>query len=206
MKGATQRGDSPRKAFLAPLVMGVLRRFSWRRGRQSALPRRIAAATLCSLSVFLAPAHALTEETDHDAIPARFNFNDLDGNTHRLSDYRGQWVIVNFWATWCAPCVHEIPELNRFYRRYRERGVAMLGVNYEELSAQQVKLALQAFKIDYTVLRLGEDSDMSEAMVLKGLPATFVISPRGELLKTWLGAVTEERLEAYLGPKIEAGP
>ncbi len=134
-----------------------------------------------------------------------FKLSGLDGNIHRLADYKGKWVIVNFWATWCGPCIREIPELNQFYHKHRDQGIEILGVNYEELTPTQIKLALNEFKIDYKVLYLGEDPEMSEAMVLKGLPTTFVISPDARLVKTWTGPVTEIELQEYLLPRIQSG-
>lgn len=172
-----------------------------------ARPRAALAFCLCSALCATSAIAAPTPERENDPAdaPITFRFDGLDGETHRLTDYRGKWVIVNFWATWCAPCIHEIPELNRFYRRYRERGVAMLGVNYEELTPPQIKQALETFKIDYTVVYVGENADMSAAMALLGMPTTFVISPQGALLKTWLGPVTERQLEAYLKPRLDPG-
>ncbi len=132
-----------------------------------------------------------------------FRFSDLDGNIHQSANYKGKWVIVNFWATWCGPCVREIPELNQFYHKHRDLGLEILGVNYEELTPAQIVLALDQFKIDYKVLYLGEDPQMSEAMLLKGLPTTFVISPDSRLIKTWTGPVTQIELEEYLLPRIK---
>ncbi len=142
---------------------------------------------------------------DSNGPTVNFKFNGLDGNIHQLADYKGKWVIVNFWATWCGPCIREIPELNQFYHKYRDRGIEILGVNYEELTPTQTKLALNEFKIDYGVLHIGEESEMSEAMILKGLPTTFVISPDARLVKTWAGPVTEIELQDYLLPKLQSG-
>ncbi len=131
-----------------------------------------------------------------------FRFEDLGGKQHQLADYQGQWVVVNFWATWCSPCIREIPELKHFYDEYREQGVTVLGVNYEELTIDQLQKAAEEFAITYPVLHLGADPHMSEQMVLKGLPSTFVISPEGVLTRTWIGPVNKDELVAEIKPRL----
>lgn len=159
---------------------------------------------ITAVLVFCCIAGPLRATNSHAPI-VDFRLNGLDGNIHRLADYKGKWVVVNFWATWCSPCIREIPELNQFYHKHRDQGIEVLGVNYEELTPTQIKLALDEFKIDYKVLYIGEDPQMSEAMVLKGLPTTFVISPDARLVKTWAGPVTGIELQEYLLPRLQLG-
>jgi len=145
-------------------------------------------------------ANSVLLEATHDAI-ANFELQDVNNQLHRLSDYQGQWVVVNFWATWCSPCIKEIPELKRFHRQYHKEGVTVIGINFEELSVEQLKQAIREFGIDYPVLRIGS-VPLVPFEPLKGLPSTFVVSPEGRLVKSWLGPINEDVLKAYVLPNL----
>lgn len=139
-------------------------------------------------------------EKSHD-LPAKFELQDVNGQLHRLEDYRGSWVIINFWATWCGPCIKEIPELKRFYQRHRDEGVVVIGINFEELSVDQLKQAIGEFDIDYLVLKIG-NVPLVPFEPLKGLPSTFAVSPQGRMVKSWIGPVNEETLQSFIQQKI----
>ena len=139
-------------------------------------------------------------ENSHD-VPAAFELQDTSGQLHRLEDYRGNWVIVNFWATWCGPCIKEIPELKRFYQRHRDNDVVVSGINFEELTVDQLKHAIGEFDIDYPVLRVGS-VPLVPFEPLKGLPSTFAVSPQGRMVKSWIGPVNEETLQLFIEQKI----
>ena len=117
----------------------------------------------------------------------------LDGNRHRLSEYLGKWVVINFWATWCSPCLKEIPELISFQSRH-ESDVVVLGVNFEDRPLPEVKEFVASLGINYLVLRSGE-KPLTPFEPLKGLPSTFLVSPEAEYLDVVLGAVTAAELE-----------
>ena len=158
---------------------------------------------ICVFSVLVggtAVAGGLSQEATHNEV-ANFELKDVDDRLHRLSDYEGKWVIVNFWATWCGPCIKEIPELTRFYHHYREKGVMVIGINFEELPVERLKQAIDEFAIDYPVLRIGS-VPLVPFEPLKGLPSTFAVSPQGRLVKSWLGPVDEKVLQTYIEARL----
>jgi thiol-disulfide isomerase/thioredoxin len=140
-------------------------------------------------------------ENSHDA-PAAFELQDVKGQLHRLEDYRGKWVIVNFWATWCSPCIKEIPELKRFHQQHHEKDIVVIGINFEELTVEQLQQAIDEFDIDYPVLRIGS-VPLVPFEPLKGLPSTFAVSPQGRLVKSWIGPVDGEVLQSFITSQLE---
>ena len=133
-----------------------------------------------------------------------FTLPDLEGRIHRLSDYRGKWVVINFWATWCGPCLKEIPELAKFQDDHWADTV-VLGINFEETPMEEVQRYVTASKINYPVLRIG-----SQPLVpfepLKGLPSTFLVSPTGVYLGSHVGPITSSQLDRILEQaRIDAG-
>jgi thiol-disulfide isomerase/thioredoxin len=153
-----------------------------------------------ALFAFGAAGAAIIEKT-HD-VPAAFELQDVNGQAHRLADYRGNWVIINFWATWCGPCIREIPEINRFAQRYRNQGVVVIGINFEELSVEQLEQAVQELAIDYPVLRIGS-MPLVPFEPLRGLPSTFAVSPQGRLVQSWIGPVNEKVLQSFIDDRLK---
>jgi thiol-disulfide isomerase/thioredoxin len=86
--------------------------------------------------------------------PVHLMARDLEGRTHRLSEYRGRWVVLNFWATWCPPCLEEIPELSLFQEGYKDQGVVVIGVSLEDIGTERRKGFVDAQFIDYPVWRI----------------------------------------------------
>lgn len=110
---------------------------------------------------------------------------DMDEKVHTLADYKGQPVIVNFWATWCPPCREEIPSMNRAWRKIKDEGIVMLAVNVGE-SSDEVFAFTGEYPIDFTVL-LDQSGMMSTQWPIKGLPTTFVIDTEGNLVYQAIG-------------------
>ncbi|MDS4030900.1 MAG: TlpA disulfide reductase family protein [Candidatus Contendobacter sp.] len=137
-----------------------------------------------------------------------FTLPGLDGRPVRLADFHGQWVIVNFWASWCAPCLLEMPELESFHQTQHDRAV-VIGVNFEDLALGEIRSFVKRLGVTFPIV-LSAGQPMP-GFPLKGLPTTFLISPSGTLAHTHLGAVnaallaerlTElERTGGWPGPK-----
>jgi thiol-disulfide isomerase/thioredoxin len=122
---------------------------------------------------------------------------DIHGHMHKLSDYRGQWVVLNFWATWCPPCLEEIPDLLLFNERNRDKGVVVIGINFENVEIPDLVNFIEEQFIDYPILRMRPIS-MTPLGRVYGLPTTFIVSPDGEVANIHTGAVTIAELEKYI--------
>ncbi|ROR35078.1 TlpA family protein disulfide reductase [Inmirania thermothiophila] len=129
--------------------------------------------------------------------PIDFALPDLQGQVHRLSDFRGRWVVLNFWATWCPPCRKELPEFAAFHERHKDRDAVVVGLNYEEADPEAVAMFLEDYDVGYLILR-APPSVRLPLPSLFGLPTTFLISPQGELAATHVGPMDGEQLEAML--------
>ncbi len=102
---------------------------------------------------------------------------DMDGKLHKLSDYRGKPVIVNFWATWCPPCREELPSMNRAWAKVKTEGIEMLAVNMGE-DEDTIFPFTGEYPIDFTIL-LDKDGQFALDWQVKGLPTTYVVDPGG---------------------------
>ena len=129
-----------------------------------------------------------------------FALETIDGETVRLSDYRGQPVVINFWATWCTPCREEMPLLQETYEAHREEGLVVLGVNVRE-SPEDVVRFLRQVGVDFPAL-LDPNLVVVEQYRVTSLPITFFIGRDGELKTLVVGGmsktVLDDRLEKIL--------
>ncbi|MCK9529852.1 MAG: TlpA family protein disulfide reductase [Gammaproteobacteria bacterium] len=131
------------------------------------------------------------------AAGADFALTGIDGRTHRLSDYRGKWVVVNYWATWCPPCVEEMPELANFHERHKDKDAVVLGVNMEEQAvAADIASFVEQFLVNYPVLL--SEPKMTALGPIPGLPTTFLVSPDGRVVAHKLGMVTAADIESFI--------
>ena len=131
--------------------------------------------------------------------PLEFSLPDLDGRPVSLADYHGKWVVVNFWATWCPPCLDEIPDLVDLYDANNE-WLVVLGVNYEEVNTEYLRQFVESHMISYPVLRM-DPLPMTPLGPVMGLPTTYIISPQGERVARQEGPVTREAIESYIARK-----
>jgi len=145
------------------------------------------------LSFCFAAFFALSAQAE----PAEFTLLDVQGVKHNLSDYRGKWVVVNYWATWCPPCLTEIPELVDFHEERKDKDAVVLGVNFENISLNALKQFSEEYFMSFPVLRStpGPDSALGP---IPGLPTTYLVSPEGEVVARQVGPVTAELIAAFI--------
>ena len=129
-----------------------------------------------------------------------YSLPDLNGKTVSLADYRGKWVIVNYWATWCPPCQEEIPDLVDFHERHHKKNAVVIGINSEDIGLEQLTSFVESFLINYPVLR-SEPVMESPLGPVPGLPTTYIIAPDGSPVARQVGPVTIDQLEQYIERK-----
>ncbi|MFV2055962.1 MAG: TlpA disulfide reductase family protein [Thiohalomonadales bacterium] len=135
------------------------------------------------------------------AKPVDFQLASLDGKQVKLSDYRGKWVVVNYWATWCPPCLREIPELITFHEDHKDKDALVLGVAIEDIKLPELKEFVDEYFINYTVLRM-KPAPRSELGIITGLPTSFLISPEGEVVAQQIGPVSAKLIEEFIAETL----
>src|SRR5687767_2428101 len=128
-----------------------------------------------------------------------FTVRDIAGKDVRLSQYKGQVVLLNFWATWCVPCKREIPELAALYRDYKERGFVVLGVSVDS-EVRLIKPFAREMKMNYPVLIGAGREDLSQAFgPFIGFPTSVLVARDGKVCVRHTGLVTKAQLERQIG-------
>lgn len=125
-----------------------------------------------------------------------FSFTDTEGKSHKLSQYKGKWVLVNFWATWCPPCRKEIPDLSDFHLENDD--AVVIGVNYEPgLKDERLKKFIALYLVTYPMTRVNDDiiNALGEP---RGLPTSILIDPQGNVVKKITGMVTDKSLNEII--------
>jgi thiol-disulfide isomerase/thioredoxin len=136
-----------------------------------------------------------------DPVPDKVLPNLEGGGTGSIADYRGRWVLVNLWASWCDPCRAEAPDLEAYSRRHPD--ITVLGINVQDNSDDAVKFARE-HDLTYPQLRSVGD-ERSDAFGSTGVPENFLVDPSGHLALIWRGVVDEDFLEERVTPLI-GGP
>lgn len=122
------------------------------------------------------------------------NLRTIEGKLINMEKYRGKWVIINYWADWCGPCMKEIPQLNEFYRAHQGKDAVIFAVNYDQQPANQLKQTIQKMGIEYPSI-IGNVASELELGDMPVVPATYIFSPDGELTYKLFGEQSKRSLE-----------
>jgi len=200
--------------------METMRRMSW-----AWLPRRHTTlgisptVALLGLSIWLSPgeasdhfARALGLLTPREPVSAPdFTLPTLNGKSVSLKDFRGKVVFMNFWATWCIPCQWEMPEMDKLYQTFKDRGFVVLAISLDQGPPKAVEDFVKARKLSYPVL-LDSQAEAARLYGLRGVPGTYLIGPDGLLRyavfgpKEWFGEEAKELIASLLpAPKKGGG-
>ena len=146
---------------------------------------------LSLLAGFLLSLHAISYAANS------FVLKDMAGKKHTLAEYKGKWVIVNYWATWCPPCLEEVPDLVALYDSRKNKDLMILGVAFDYQDAQEVTDYVNDMLISYPIV-LGDEEVQKQIGFSDVLPTSYIFNPRGELVKTKHGLVTKQYLDGLL--------
>lgn len=128
-----------------------------------------------------------------------FAFRDMQGKEQRLSDYKGKWVLLNFWATWCPPCLEEIPDLVEMHNARKATDFAVIGIVMSSSKDSVVSFAKQ-LEISYPIV-FGDDRIAAQVGRIDALPTSYLYDPTGKLVSYQAGMITREAIETYIRSK-----
>lgn len=141
-----------------------------------------------------APTHADTPRT-----PA-LQVTTLEGKAFDLAQHRGKWVVVNWWATWCVPCIRELPEISAFVTQNKDKVVAV-GLAFEDSERADIVEFLKKRPVGYAVAQVDPAAPPKDFEAPVGLPNTYVIAPDGRVAREFTGPITAKDLEAVIAAK-----
>ena len=130
---------------------------------------------------------------------ADFRVTDTTGKTHTLSGYKGKWVLVNYWATWCPPCLEEIPDLIALHEN-KKNSLVVIGIAMDYRNAKQVTDFTDGLLVNYPIV-LGTPQVANQIGPVQGLPTTYLYNPDGKMVAQQVGAITRAAVESYITSK-----
>jgi thiol-disulfide isomerase/thioredoxin len=138
----------------------------------------------------------------YESVPElSFSLTDTKGVIFTEKNTRGKYLVINFWATWCTPCLKEIPAFVKFYEENSDH-VEILGLDFEPVDLEIINDYVGRFSINYPIVLYNEDNDSeySNFGEIVGMPTTQIYSPEGELLHTFMGEITIDDLNEFIVP------
>lgn len=135
-----------------------------------------------------------------NATASDFTLKDTLGHVHHLSDYRGKWVLVNFWATWCAPCLEELPTLSALYNAHKDTDLVVIGIAMEYPSDQVVMDFLKGHSLPYPIV-LGDRKIAKQIGPIAALPTSYLFDQAGNLAGSQPGSVSKESVEKFISSR-----
>ncbi len=129
---------------------------------------------------------------------ADFLLKDMAGVSHQLSRYQGKWVLVNYWATWCPPCLEEVPDLVNLYDSRKKKDLMVIGVVFDYQDVGEVRAYVDDMLMSYPIV-LGDDAVEAQIGPAEAMPTTFIYNPKGELVKVKRGLITRQYIEKLIG-------
>ncbi|KFL37161.1 TlpA family protein disulfide reductase [Arenimonas donghaensis] len=143
-----------------------------------------------------APAEEAPAQAEPPGMPShpRLVVDTLDHGAFDLAQQRGHWVVVNFWATWCKPCLKEIPDLTAFDAARED--VQVIGLAYEEIEPADMRAFLENHPAGYPIALLDVYDPPADFDTPRGLPMTYLVDPQGKVAKKYLGPITSQELAA----------
>ena len=133
------------------------------------------------------------------AVASDFTVTDTTGKKHSLSAYKGKWVLVNYWATWCPPCLDEIPDLIALHDD-KKNNLVVIRIAVDYRSAKQVTDFADGMLVSYPIV-LGTPKVISQIAPVQGLPTTYLYNPAGKLVGQQVGAITRKTIENFIATK-----
>jgi peroxiredoxin len=166
--------------------------------------RRLVIRTLILLVLGAAVAYTLYANYTKDdqqtvavgTLAPDFVLTDMKGNIHRLSDYKGQGVFLNFWGTWCKPCEKEMPYINNQYQQFKDKGIQVLAVDIDESNLAVNQFAAR-HKLDFPIM-IDKGKQVMNVYGVDQLPATFLIDSTGKVVKYYTGQLDEDTIRRFM--------
>ena len=179
--------------------------------RAPAPPTQASASTATPAATIAAPAPAATAATPGQVAATRdfpkLSIDTIDGKRFDLADHRGKWVVVNFWATWCGPCLKEMPALSAL-DTMREH-IEVVGLAYEDTTPEEMRAFLEKRPVSYPIAMIDVYAPPADFETPAGLPTTWLLDPTGKIVKRFVGPVEPHDIEAAIaaagGPQPQAG-